>query len=112
MEIGEWAWGHDTAVEEDFIGDLTDGSGTGTIVDSGDDEKVCIDEGEYWTFDPVNVGGSVMEILYDHYQSGSGVAGTIEYKTGSTRVLCLADSWHTYTVPFSSSGWVQIRLSK
>jgi len=71
-----------------------------------------VDTGEYWILPAVNAGGSVMEILYDQYQSGSGVAGTIEYKTGSTRVLCLADSWNTYTVPFSSSGWVQIRISK
>jgi hypothetical protein len=112
MAIGEWVWGHDTAITENFAGDLADGAGTGTIISSGDDEKVCVDEGEYWTLPPVNAGGGIMEIDYDQYQTGSGTPGDIEYRTGSTRVLCLAAGWNTYTVPFSSSGWVQIRVSK
>jgi len=111
MAIGEWVWGHDTGVTEDFVEDFADGSGTAEVIGTGDDETVCIDAEEYWEFDPVNAGSSIMEILYDVYNTGSGVPGTIEYRTGATRVLCLADTWHTYSIPFSSSGWVQIRIS-
>ena len=32
---GEWCWGHDTGVAEEYIGDLADGTGTGTVSGSG-----------------------------------------------------------------------------
>jgi len=111
MAIGDWVWGHDTAVTEDFVGDIVDGAGTAEVVGTGDDETVCIETGEYWIFPAVNTGAITVEFLYDQYNTGSG-SGTIEYRTGATRVLCEAAEWNTYSVPFASSGWVQAKLSK
>ena len=111
MAAGTWVWGHDSGVTEDFTGDFADGSGTGTVAGTGDDETVCIEIGQDWTLPAVNTGNRMIEITYDQYQSGSGT-GTIEYRTASTKAACLTAGWNTYTVPFTSSGWVQVRMSK
>jgi len=111
MAAGTWAWGQDTAVLEDYTGDLADGSGSATVVGSGDDEVVNIDEGENWTLPSVNTGTIEIELTYDQYQTGLGT-GIIEYRTGNSRGNCESQSWTTYTIHFTSSGWVQVRLSK
>jgi hypothetical protein len=55
----------------------------------------------------------VMEaiIQIDHYLTGQGTPPTVYYKTGATKVACLADGWHAYNgVSFTSLGWAKLRL--
>jgi len=108
---GTWVWGHDTATTETFEGDLADGTGTGTVSGSADDEIVSMSSGQTWISPAVNTGSQQVTITYDQYQTGEGVAGTIEYRTGANKTACLGAGWLDYTVPFSSSGWVQVRLT-
>ena len=58
----------------------------------------------------VYMGAETVEILIDKYQTGSGDFPTIQYKDGSSKANCLADSWNNYTEPFVSTGYVQIRV--
>jgi hypothetical protein len=60
----------------------------------------------------VLLGIFTAEIKYDEYQTGTGTLGTISYRTGATQAICEAASWNTYSEPFSSLGWVQIKLEK
>ena len=108
---GTWCWGHDTDVAEEYIGDLAEGSGTGTVENSGDAEKLTLLGGQSWTLPAKESGVVNVLISYDVYQSGSGGPGTIEYRTGEDQSACEAAGWNTYTAKFPSSGWVQIRVS-
>lgn len=110
MAAGEWVWGHDTAVSESNVADLSEGSGTAEVLSTGDTEGVCIESGEYWILPSKNTGAVEVEITYDQYDTGLG-SGSIEYRTGATRVTCEAASWNAYTGHFTSLGWVQIRVS-
>lgn len=110
MAQGEWVWGHDSGVTEDFSGDLADGTGTGQVEGSGDGETLGLTGDEWQTYGPINIGTIGVVIEYDQYASGSGTPETIEYKTGNTRVTCEADSWNAYTVHFESLGWVKVRM--
>lgn len=112
VAAGTWCWGHDTGVEEDFTGDIADGSGTAQVVGVGDDELVCVEAAENWVFPSVNTGAIEIELAYDQYDTGSGVPGTIEYRTGASKAACEAAGWTGYTGHFSSLGWVQVRISK
>jgi len=67
--------------------------------------------GEYMQSYPVHIGTGTVSIEYDKYDTGSGVPPTVEYKDGDSVVNCEADSWNTYSVPFVSSGYVQIRVT-
>ena len=110
MTQGEWVWGHDTGVTEDFVEDLSEGSGTGEVTGTDDSEALCLEVDEYWILPAKNVGIAEVEITYDQYDTGY-YSGTIEYRTGATRVACEAASWNTYTTHFTSLGWVQIKVS-
>ena len=110
MAPGEWVWGHDTAVVESNVADFAEGSGTGEAEGTGDEEGLCLNTGEYWILPAKNMGNVEVEITYDQYETGY-FSGTIEYRTGATRVICEAASWNTYTGHFTSIGWVQIRFS-
>ncbi len=48
------------------------------------------------------------ELLQNHYAAGDAV--TLKYRHGADEAACLAASWNTYTAPFSSLGYVQVRL--
>jgi len=111
MGAGEWCWGRDTSVAEDYIRDWADGSGTASVVGSGDAETVEIDDTETWTLGVVRTGAVERMINFDKYDTGSGV-GDIEYRTGATVAACLSAEWLLYEGHFTSLGWVQIRLSK
>jgi len=110
MVPSEWTWGHDTGVVESNVENLSDGSGTAEIMGSGDSEAICIYTGEYWILPAKNTGNVDVEITYDQYAVGFG-SGTIEYRTGATKVACEAASWNTYSSYFTSLGWVQIKVS-
>ena len=105
-------WGHDTDVLEDVTHNWLDGFGTGLVTGSDDAEALNLDSGEYWVLPAVETGTITIVITYDQYDSGSGDEGDIEYKTGASEALCEAEEWAAYTTPFTSDGWVQIRLSK
>jgi hypothetical protein len=56
----------------------------------------------------VNTGAETVELLQNLYAAGDTVV--IKYRTGATVELCEAEAWIAYTVPFVSSGYVQVRI--
>lgn len=109
--VGTITWGHKTSVEEDSARSfLSHWSGTGLISGSGDSEILTLDEGEYEESEVVNVGANEIEIIVDNYQSGSGPAPVVKYKDGDSEANCEADSWNTYSAPFTSSGYIKVRV--
>ena len=115
MAIGNWCWGHDTSVSEQFVGDLADGAGTGTVVGIGDEEVVVMESTEDWISTVIHVDTtSEIEILYDVYRTGSGGAGTVFYRVSATKAGC-ADplAWTSYTGHFTpGETWMQVRILK
>ena len=62
---------------------------------------------------PWNLGVVGATIKIDKYQSGSGNAPIVQYKTGATEAACELDTWHVYNgVSFSCLGWVKVKLTK
>jgi len=57
------------------------------------------------------IGSGRARIQKDKYSSGFGPI-YIQYKTGSTKALCEADSWHDISSgdAFISLGWVKIKV--
>lgn len=109
--IGTVCWGHDTGVTEANIRDFNGNwSGSGYIAGVGDAEKLYFELGEYMESETWNCGARRIKILIDKYGAGAG-ASTLQYKDGATQVACDADSWHNYTLPFVSSGWVKVRIN-
>jgi len=41
---------------------------------------------------------------------GTGDNVVLKYRHGATPAACVAAGWNTYTVPFVSLGYVQVRL--
>ena len=85
-------------------------SGTGIISGSGDGETITLNDGQYEESEVVDIGANQVEIVIDEYGSGSGGPPVIKYKDGDDYANCIADTWHIYTVPFLSTGYVQIRV--
>jgi hypothetical protein len=106
-------WGHDTDVEEEATHNLIDGSGTGSVLETGDAERLELDEGEEWILPTANVGAGNKAIELNKYPPGSG-EGTpdIQYKTGDTQETCDEDTWHDYGTFFDSGGWAKIKLNR
>jgi len=109
---GEVTWGHDTGVLEanirDFAGNWT---GTGSIVSSGDDERICLDAGQSMESEIVFTDTYFVTLLQNNYDP-SGDNAVLEYRHAATEGGVSAASYSTYTVPFASLGYVQIRLSR
>jgi hypothetical protein len=103
-------WGHVTGVTEPtietFAGNWT---GTGTISGSGDAEKVTLASGEVETSNVVHTGARSVLVKQNFYVAGDTVL--LEYRDGATEAACLAASWNTYSAPFTSAGFVQVRLT-
>lgn len=106
--LGEWCWGHDTGVDEKYIGNLADGAGTATVTGTGNSENLTINNVEYWILPAVQTGAVEIKIVYDKYQAGSG-SGLIQYRTGATRGACETVGWNAYAGHFTSLGWIQAR---
>jgi len=106
--LGEWCWGHDTGVDEKYIGNLADGAGTGTVAGTGNSENLTINNVEHWILPAVQTGAVEIKIVYDKYQAGSG-GGSILYRTGATRGACEAVGWNDYIGHFTSLGWIQAK---
>jgi hypothetical protein len=106
---GSVCWGHSTGVAEantrTFAGNWT---GTGSISGSGDAEVIDLQNTEYLESELVNTGSTTVQLLQNVYDSGD--SGALYYKTGSDVAACQADSWHAYSAPFVSLGYVQVRV--
>jgi hypothetical protein len=106
---GTVCWGHDTGVLEDNIRDFAGNwTGTGTIENAGDAERLALDAGEYMVSEVVNTGLFTVQLLYNNYAAGDEI--TLKYRHGATEGDCLAAAWNDYTVPFDSLGYVQARV--
>jgi hypothetical protein len=106
---GTTTWGHDTGVLEANVRDFTGNwSGTGAITGTGDSERVELESGEYLEGEVVITGGLTVELLQNTYAAGDTV--TLKYRHGVDYDTCIAASYVTYTAPFLSDGYVQIRL--
>lgn len=107
---GSCCYGHDTSVVEDNIIDFTNHwTGTGVISGSGDSEIITLDVGEYMESEDINFGAADCVISADKYQSPSG-APIIKYKTAATQAGLVSESWTVYSDPFTSLGWVKVRV--
>lgn len=112
IPVGSVCWGHVTGVTQDNTRTfVTNWTGTGTISGSGDAEIVELAEGQYVESEVINIEAGLKEINLDDYQSGSG-AVIVKYKDGSSVANCEADTWNTYSVPYTSEGYSQIRLER
>ena len=106
---GTTAWGHVTGVIETnvrtFAGNWT---GTGEIQNSGDSERIALNSGEYMESEVINTGSVTVTLLQNNYSAGDTVI--LKYRQGATDTACTSASWITYTVPFASSGYAQVRI--
>ena len=112
LVCGDVCWGHDTAVEETYIRDIADGSGTGTQSGTGDSEKVYLKSGEYWEFETWCIASEEVCIDINKYLGDATYTDfNVYYKTGTTKSLCEADTWHLLIgSDFVSNGWVKVRV--
>lgn len=111
---GTVTWGHHTGVvenyDENFTGNTTGWTVEGTpgndneTIDATTCDVICVFERWY-------LGAGEAEILIDLYQTGSGPAPVIQFRTATTGAALAALSWQNYIPPsFTCLGWVQIRL--
>jgi hypothetical protein len=112
--VGSVCFGHHTGVEEMWVRNFTGyWSGSGEITGSGDSEAI-----ELYTGDAseMNVPWHICDrrkrvvLRYNKYRAGH--TAVIKYKKGETLALCNADTWHTYTGPFTHIGWIRVRVEK
>ena len=105
-------WGHDTAVLETVIRDF-DGNwtGTGEIDNPGvaDTERLALEATEYMISEIVHTGAIDVEVLYNEYAAGDAI--DLDYRTGATPAACVAAGWNNYAGSFTSSGYVQVRVT-
>lgn len=97
-----------TGVTENNVRTFAQGwTGTGSITGSGDLEKICLAAGQYMESEITYTGTVSVTLLQNTYAAGDTIL--LKYRHGATQVDCLAASWNTYSVPFSSLGYVQLR---
>ena len=53
-------------------------------------------------------GSTTVTLLQNNYSAGDTVI--LKYRQGATDTACTSASWITYTVPFASSGYAQVRI--
>jgi hypothetical protein len=111
-------YGHHTAVDEDYDEDFTSNwtttngwniTGTpGTDAETIDATSGC---GAISISDPWLLGSMTAVVSVDKYQTGSGPAPIIYYKTATTQPGLAAEVWTLYDgVSFISLGWIQLRI--
>jgi hypothetical protein len=105
---GTVCFGHVTGVTEENAEPFSTWTGTGTVVGSGDSERLELLSGEYMNSPFITKSGMVESAL-DVYASG-GKPATLKYRTGANQTACEAASFITYTVPFEALGVVQLRV--
>jgi hypothetical protein len=106
---GEVVWGHDTGVLEANVRDFSGNwSGTGSISGSGDAEEICLSPTEYMNSEVVYTGPYTVQLLQNNYAAGDTIV--LEYRHGATKIACEAAAWGAYVAPFTSLGYVQVRV--
>jgi len=104
---GTAAWGHVTGVLESNVRTFVNHWwGSGEIENSGDSERVSLGAGDYMVSEVITFSPNIVELLQNEYAVGDAVV--LKYRTGSTELACVSNSWTSYTVPFASLGYVQI----
>jgi len=83
-------------------------AGTGAISGTGDSEQICLDAGQSMVSEIVYTGITTVTLLQNNYAAGDTVL--LQYRHGATEAACVAASWNTYSAPFASLGYVQIRI--
>lgn len=83
--------------------------GTGAIENVGDTERLALDEGEYMISEVVFTDAYTVTLLQNTYD-GTGDDVNIWYRHGATEAACLSADWNPYTVPFTSLGYVQVKM--
>jgi hypothetical protein len=107
--VGTVVWGHVTGVTEDNVQPFAvNWTGTGSIENSGDNERLALSAGQSMTSNVVNTGARHVSLGQNVYRSGDTV--TLNYRTGATEGACTSASWTAYTTPFSSLGYVQVQV--
>ena len=109
---GSICYGHDTAVEEDFVEDFTGKwQGPAYILGSGDTEKLAFQDGEHKQLvNPHYYGSGEATIKLNKYQTGDNVS--IYYKTAGTIGAIEAAGWSSYSGKFTSQGFVDVLLGR
>lgn len=83
-------------------------TGTGTTDNTGDNETICVMRNQYMQSQIVYTGTIKTRLTQNKYLPGANLA--LKYRTGATDIECQAASWNNYTEPFSSLGYVQVRV--
>jgi len=111
---GTAVWGHHTSVEEDWDRNFWgEWSGDGLILGSGDNEVMRLEAGQSMESITWHFGSGEVAIIRDKYQTGGNCGDLItEYKTAATEAACDAASYIGYTGPFTSLGWIKIRVRR
>ena len=69
---------------------------------------MILDSNEYMESEVIDTGSFTIELDQNFYDTGDD--GVLKYRIGATVEACEAASWNAYTVPFASSGFVQVRV--
>lgn len=107
--IGSTVWGHTTGAIEHNIRTFSDNwTGSGSIVNSGDSEKLILSStGSYMESEIVYTDAIKVDLMQNKY--GSGDTSLLKHRSGSDVASCQEASWQTYSGSFVSDGYVQIR---
>jgi len=106
---GTTVWGHITGVIETNVRTFASNwTGTGAVGGSGDTERLELDSTEYMVSEVVNTGIKTVQLLQNTYAAGDTV--TLKYRHGADEATCLAAGWNTYSTPFISLGYIQVRV--
>lgn len=106
---GTTVWGQATGTSETNVRTFaTNWTGTGTISGSGNAEKVTFMTSQYEESEIVNTSTNTISLRYNQYASGDSF--TVKYKTAATVAGIAGASWTTYSTPFTSLGYTQIRI--
>jgi len=74
-----------------------------------DAERIALNSGEWMKSNVVNTGAQSVTLLQNHYDP-TGDDVTLQYRTAANPVALAVANFNNYTVPFTSDGYVQIRL--
>jgi hypothetical protein len=56
----------------------------------------------------VYTGPYTVQLLQNNYAAGDTIV--LEYRHGATKIACEAAAWGAYVAPFTSLGYVQVRV--
>jgi hypothetical protein len=111
---GTVVWGHHTGVSENYDENFTGNISGWSILGTPGTDNEAIDAtacNQICTFEKWYLGTMTAIIKIDKYQTGSGPAPTIQYRTAASGAGITSATWFTYNgVSFTSLGWIQIRL--